>query len=318
MVSWEEQPLPRSFDSVFYGAAGTPTGPFYAGGNRGLFMGGQTDFSNRTASIDYIAIPTTGNASDFGDLSVATAGMAAASNRSRGLSAGGNGGDGDQISYITFSTTGNSTDFGNLQEARNQPSGVSSKAGRGIFGGGYSTPDDARSDMIDYVAIATTGNATDFGNLLAATEYASGCNDPTRGVFGLGVAGGSGGNVIQYITMGTTGNASDFGDFVGTTLFQSACASFEGRGVFSGGKGSGELNRIQYITIASTGNATDFGDLTANSEGSGSASNGTRATIAGGVDRNTIAYIAIGTTGNATDFGDLSQVRHLVAGNSGA
>ena len=26
MVSWEEQPLPRSFDSVFYGAAGTPTG----------------------------------------------------------------------------------------------------------------------------------------------------------------------------------------------------------------------------------------------------------------------------------------------------
>ena len=38
MVSWEEQPLPRSFDSVFYGAAGTPTGVSDDEFNRVSFM----------------------------------------------------------------------------------------------------------------------------------------------------------------------------------------------------------------------------------------------------------------------------------------
>jgi len=38
MASWEEPPLPRSFDSVFYGAAGTPTGAADNGFNRVSFL----------------------------------------------------------------------------------------------------------------------------------------------------------------------------------------------------------------------------------------------------------------------------------------
>jgi hypothetical protein len=61
------------------------------------------------------------------------------------------------------------------------------------------------------VTIASTGNATDFGDLLSATSVMAGTSSSTRGIF----AGGNSGtqtNVIQYITIATTGNATDFGD----------------------------------------------------------------------------------------------------------
>ena len=47
--------------------------------------------------------------------------------------------------------------------------GVAS-ATRGIFGGGYFPSPAATRDTLDYVTIASTGNATDFGNLTAANE----------------------------------------------------------------------------------------------------------------------------------------------------
>ena len=50
---------------------------------------------------------------------------------------------------------------------------------RGVCSGGY---DSGNSDVIDFV-IATTGNATDFGNLTAARTGATGCASTTRGLF---------------------------------------------------------------------------------------------------------------------------------------
>ena len=40
---------------------------------------------------------------------------------------------------------------------------------------------------MDYVTIASTGNATDFGNLLAARNRQAGIGSTTRGVFGGGL-----------------------------------------------------------------------------------------------------------------------------------
>ena len=37
--------------------------------------------------------------------------------------------------------------------------------GRGVFGGGYSSAPNASQEVMDYVTIATLGNATDFGDL---------------------------------------------------------------------------------------------------------------------------------------------------------
>jgi hypothetical protein len=71
---------------------------------------------------------------------------------------------------------------------------------RGLKGG---------SNNIEYITIATTGNATTFGTMTSSRSDAVGNSSSTRGVFG----GGTGdSNVMDYVTIATTGNATDFGD----------------------------------------------------------------------------------------------------------
>jgi len=64
---------------------------------------------------------------------------------------------------------------------------------------------------MQYVTIASTGNSTDFGDLLDTTGYATGTSNNTRGIF-AGDLHPSSTNVIQYITIASTGNSADFGD----------------------------------------------------------------------------------------------------------
>ena len=77
----------------------------------------------------------------------------------------------------------------------------------------------AYRDVIDFVTIASTGNAVDFGNLLTAA-YAHGklagiCASPTRGIISGGQYSGTpAANTIQFVTFSTTGNAVDFGDMI--------------------------------------------------------------------------------------------------------
>ena len=129
----------------------------------------------------------------------------------------------------------------------------------------------ALQDTIDYVTISTTGNATDFGDLLSPIQRLTGTSDATRGVVGGGLAST---NVIQYITIASTGNATDFGDLLGTGYHNFSATSNSLRGVFTGGR-SGTENVLQYITIQSLGNSIDFGDLTYSAYNVGSTSNGT-------------------------------------------
>ena len=80
--------------------------------------------------IDYITIATTGNATDFGDLSEAKYGMGTATNSTIALSGGGyttvmtN-----VIEYVTIASTGNGVDFGDLTLARRQVTGCSNGHG---------------------------------------------------------------------------------------------------------------------------------------------------------------------------------------------
>ena len=71
-----------------------------------------------------------------------------------------------------------------------------------------------KSNTIDYITIATTGNATDFGDLTAANGQFSASCGGTRGLFNGGYAASplSIHNVIDYVEILTTGNAIDFGD----------------------------------------------------------------------------------------------------------
>jgi hypothetical protein len=87
--------------------------PFDPEAARALFAGGAEPTKN---SISYVTIATTGNAVDFGDLTVARRYLGAAASSLRGVFAGGyNGSDNTNvIDYITIASTGNATDFGDL------------------------------------------------------------------------------------------------------------------------------------------------------------------------------------------------------------
>lgn len=293
-------------------AVGGDNSPIPFLGDRGLFGGGYG--SSMSNVIDYISISTPSNATDFGDLIVASAQSAAFSgdNSSKGLFAGGYYGIGTilaTIDVVTISTLGNGTDFGDLVAGARSLAACSSGT-RGVIAGGF---ESNFYDVIQYVTVASPGNATDFGDLLAVNAHLSSCSSEVRGLF----AGGRDQfntqyNVIQYITIATTGNATDFGDISQVRIDLTACSNGT-RGVIAGGASSGSLsNVIDYVTIATTGNATDFGDLTSTRQHLSACANDTRGVFGGGGYGpvvNTIEYITISTPGNATDFGDLTVAR---------
>jgi len=133
---------------------------------RGIFNGGYapSPLTARLNTMEYITFSTTGNVTDFGDLtddSQSTYGGTASSS-TRGLIGLGyvHPARVNSIDFCTIATTGNAQDFGDLQLARNAY-GSCSNSTRGIFLGG----NDPYTNIIDMVNIATTGNASDFGDV---------------------------------------------------------------------------------------------------------------------------------------------------------
>jgi hypothetical protein len=106
---------------------------------RGLFGGGNAS-GGRVNIIDQISIGTTGNATDFGDLSQTTNILASCSSSTRGLFAGGNNGSGtiNSIEYVTILSAGNAANFGNLTAIFARLGGLSN-ATIGIFASGETT-----------------------------------------------------------------------------------------------------------------------------------------------------------------------------------
>ena len=99
---------------------------------RAVFGGGALTTTGFTQNvIQYVTIASTGNATDFGDLLNAnTEAIAACSNATRGLFAGGADGPATNvIQYITIASTGNATDFGDLTAARSTLAGCSDCGG---------------------------------------------------------------------------------------------------------------------------------------------------------------------------------------------
>ena len=151
----------------------------------------------------------------------------------RGIWGGGSPGPVDVIQYVTISTLGNATDFGDLTQARQAVSGASSQT-RGVVAGGYVYGSPAGTfniNTIDYITIATTGNAIDFGDLIvgAMAKSVGNCSDQTRGVFTGGkTAAPTYINTIEIVTIATTGNASDFGDLKRTRAYGSVFCDSHG------------------------------------------------------------------------------------------
>ena len=166
---------------------------------------------------------------------------------------------------------------------------------RGLFAGGYRPNNSAVVDSIDYVTIATAGNAADFGDLLSAKRANAGGSNTTRAVFAGGTYPAVT-DVIQYVTIATTGNATDFGDLTVARDYPAGGGSSSTRTCFAGGRTPSNTNVIDFITTATTGNATDFGDSQSGGIKHGLVSNLTRGVICSDASiTNTLEYITFAT-----------------------
>ena len=177
---------------------------------------------------------------------------------------------------------------------------------RGIFGGGGGTV----TDLMDYITIATTSNAIDFGDLTVARRQLAGLSSDTRGIFGGGSTG-SNTDVMDYVTIATLGNATDFGNL--TARRGIAGLANDTRGVFLGGYAGSYSQIMDYVTIATTGNATTFGNVPYTFYHGAGLANDTRGVMGvayvNGSTSADMFYITIATTGNATSFGTLTVSR---------
>jgi len=188
--------------------------------------------------------------------------------------------------------------------------------GRGVVGGTYPAP----SKFINYIEIATTGNATAFGDLANVHGWSAATASSTRCVWSGGYTTGGGlTSKIDAVTISSGGGGYNFGDLK-TTVKQMAGFSDSTRGIIPSGRtpGSGQTTQIQYITIATAGDSNDFGDTTAARGGGKGTASPTRGVYAlggywaatdgtpGNAANNSIDYVTIQSKGDAKDFGDMS------------
>ena len=151
------------------------TSPDLDGGARGMFAGGQNAPSGtKYSEIDYVTIPTLGNAIDFGDLSDDVHTPSVTASRTRGIGAGGYPTRGD-IDYWTIASTGSAVDSGGDLTVARRSLGGSSNSTRGIlFGGQYTNPNsdnsltsqndsnNSNSDIAPFRGAADSGSLKDW------------------------------------------------------------------------------------------------------------------------------------------------------------
>ena len=179
---------------------------------RGMWVGGEDIPFADMNILDYIEIATLGNALDFGDLTEDVRDPQAFASPVRGVRSGGNDATDSDISetidFWKFASKGNATRFGDLVTRSTGPGNCSSNT-RGFMLGG-SSPD--RFSFIQYITIASEGNANYFGDLhVQDATNSCGTSNSTRGIK-AGGANPSSTNAIEFFIMATTGNAADFGD----------------------------------------------------------------------------------------------------------
>jgi hypothetical protein len=149
----------------------TPNGSGLSSPTRGLFA--VSDSPSNSSLINAITISNTGNAVEFGNLTTKNESTNASgfSNSTRGVwgsrllttpNAVTN-----TIDYVTISTFGNAVDFGDATTS-GAPGGAVASSVRGVFCVGFNptlSPGLRDQNVLNYVTIASTGDAIDFGDL---------------------------------------------------------------------------------------------------------------------------------------------------------
>ena len=223
--------------------------------------------------------------------------------------------------YLNINTRGRSEYFGESTNSNYISCNACGDGIRGLWGGNIS----ANQDVIEYITMASAGDAIDFGNLTQGRDSGSSTSSSTRGLWSAGinrVPATSGSNVIDYVEIQTLGNALDFGDLFFTSTSGNGVVSSGIRGFFQSGGYPATNNGINMVTIASKGDAIDFGDLSYYAGYKGGFSSSVRAVIGGGMavypatptDQQDTYIMA--SAGTVTNFGNLTVARHSPGGAS--
>ena len=214
---------------------------------------------------------------------------------------------------VRFNTDLNTLEFYNGFEWRQFTTNIVGKGGRAVFGGGYTPAQPTTVTTMDYVEIASKGNAQDFGTLVTSSYSQAGSASEVRGL----VSGQSGyGDAIEYITIANKSNGIDFVNLSVSRSSHTTAFNSSTRSIFAGGYASpgASSNVIDYVEINTLGNATDFGDLVEPRYGCSSMSSPVRGVCGGGrnhpagespLGTKMMDYTTIASKGNAVRFGDL-------------
>ena len=141
---------------------------------RAIFAGGSPSPSN---TIDFIDFASFANATDFGDIGTTTIWnyFAGSSSDTRGVfGGGGNPSNTSIINFVTMASTGDSQDFGDLTVNRITMSAAGNSNRICFFSGQQNDPSGSSTNVIDFVTITTTGDATDFGDATGNLGFKTG------------------------------------------------------------------------------------------------------------------------------------------------
>ena len=285
------------------------------GGARGL-VGADYATPSPNDHIDFMNLSSTGNASDFGNLSVARHGTSSSSSRTRGIFLGGEEpAVSTIIDFVTIASTGNATDFGDI--SYNGHYSTSWSDGTRLIKAGGEAPSPAYTiNSAEFVTIASTGNGLDFGDLTEKRRRAMAIGSPTRMLVCGGFSSPASKDTIDFFTFSTTGIATDFGNL--------------SEGKHTGGGSSNAITGFvsdaadyDRVTFATLGNGVASADLSSSRTSLASMSSRTRAVFAGGYSpsspypvTNIIDYQQFASSSNFIDFGDLSTTFRNTSGLS--
>ena len=128
--------------------------------------------------VQFITMSTLGNSADFGDSDQGGYGASGCGNAvTMVYNSGNNGGHTNVINSLKIPTLGSSINFGDLSRTFYGPGTASSRI-RGVFAGDY----PSSSTNIEYVQLATLGDAIDFGDLVSGRGHWGGSSNGHGGL----------------------------------------------------------------------------------------------------------------------------------------
>ena len=85
----------------------------------------------------------------------------------------------EEIVYFDIATSGTSLRFGDLGITQGATGGAVASSTRAVYGGGVNP---GNTNLMEYVKIMTTGNASDFGDLTQARHHLDACSNGHGGL----------------------------------------------------------------------------------------------------------------------------------------